>query len=136
MVVMLKLSHANVDTGALETLVIKLAARIKSQQPWPEQPAVYTVGSFRLYVDTTKEKGFRRVIVTTPEAPALRVTLVDANLEKVRGAERKVMVYLKEGAAPERVGQVRFGVARPVLVMFQEKPKDAGAAQTIEGSVA
>lgn len=120
---MLPVVNANIDAIALEALIIKLAARIKSRRPWPEKPAVYRVGEFRLYVDATKQKGFRRVIITTPRAP-IRVTLVDANPEKVHRAERKVMVYLKEGVAPERVGQVRFGTGRAVLVWFEEERKE------------
>lgn len=123
---MLSVLKDTVDVAVLEQLIVKLAARIKSPKAWPEQPVRCVMAGFRVYADLTPEKGLRRVIVTTPQAPALRVTLVDANPKKVVMASRKVMVYLKEGTTPERVGQVRFTgpqAPRPILVWFNAKKR-------------
>lgn len=124
---MLSVLKDTVDVAVLEQLIVKLAARIKSPKAWPEKPVRCVMAGFRVYADLTPEKGLRRVVVTHPKASALRVTLVDANPNKVVLARRKVMVYLKEGVNPERVGQVRFAsldgalVSRPRLVWFEEK---------------
>lgn len=142
---MLSVLKESVDVKALEGLVLKLAARIKSPKPWPEQPVVYDMAGFRVWVGVTPEKGFRRVAVTHPQDRSWTLVLVDANPEKVGAAERKVMVYLSV-AAPDQpwrirrcVGQVRLGGVRPILVWFNQDrtaPRGDRAAAVSAGASA
>lgn len=121
---------------ALRKLILTLAVRIKADRPWPEKPARYEIGGFRIWVDRTPQQAFKRVVITTPEAGPMRVTLVDANPAKVRDAHRKVMVYFRWAPGPERVGQVRLCSGRePELVWFPpgDQAEPAGRAKTRAG---
>jgi len=56
------------DKAALRELVLRLAARIKSDKPWPEQPFLCKIEGFKVWAGVTPEKGFRKVVITLPEA--------------------------------------------------------------------
>lgn len=131
---MLRVLDGSVDAKSLERLVLRLAARIKSPKAWPKQPVVHDMAGFRVWVGFTPERGFRRVAVTHPKDQSWSLVMVDANPEKVRNADRKVMVYLSVVTPDQsrpvrcRVGQVRLGGVCPILVWFnQDRPHCAGA---------
>lgn len=108
------------DDLQLQKIIVACAARIKDPSyPWPEERTLYQANGYRYCLDMTPEKRLRRVVITSQVWPSLRITLIDANPEKVKSAAVKVMVYYKVGPGPERVGQVRFGGPRPELVMFE-----------------
>jgi len=138
---MLSVLKESVDVKLLEGLVLKLAARIKSPKPWPDEPAVYDMAGFRVWVGVTPEQGFRRVAVTHPQDRNWTMVLVDANPEKVRAADRKVMVYLSVAAHAQSwcvrryVGQVRFGGVRPILVWFTSQRRQTAPRDDRAGAV-
>lgn len=122
----------------LRQLILALAARVKADdRPWPEKPARYDIAGFRVWADRTPQQGFKRVVITDPAAGPLRVVLVDANPEKVKDAQRKVMVYLRWAPGPERKGQVRLYSGRePELVWFppEDQAKPTGRVKVAAGA--
>lgn len=110
----------DVDTKALEAVIVRLAARIKQKGDWPVEPTIAEWKGFRLWAGVTPRQGFRRVVITPSGKASWAVTLIDANPAKVRQAEHKVMVYLTIGLR-QVIGQVDFSGRRPLLRWFGDR---------------